>query len=170
MSDTTSSVASSVAPTAAPAAELMPAAAHPLMQQLIERHGAQWLDTASLDAWLTAAPGEAVILIAGDAVRFPEGLDVAVVLPVLLEALKRPLRIGVALVDDEDAIGRRFGAQRRPSLVFLRDGRYVDTVAGMHDWTDYLALVQNALARPATHAPIAIASAGAGAAGDRACH
>ncbi|WP_411014303.1 hypothetical protein, partial [Salmonella sp. s50237] len=54
-----------------------------------------------------------------------------------------------------------------PSLVFVRDGRYVTTVSGMHDWTDFLALVRNALASPTTHAPIAIQSAGAAASS---CH
>ena len=66
-----------------------------------------------------------------------------------------------------DAIGQRYGAQRRPSLVFVRDGRYVTTVSGMHDWPDFLALVRNALASPTTHAPIAIQSAGAAASS---CH
>lgn len=134
--------------------------AHPLMQQLIERHGAQWVTLASLSTWQSAEAGDAVLLLAGDAVRFPEGLDVAVVLPILRDAVKRPLRIGVALADEEDAIGRQFGAQRRPSLVFLRDGRYLDTVAGMHDWTDFVKLVEAALARTPSHAPIAISPAG----------
>jgi hydrogenase-1 operon protein HyaE len=144
-----------------------PAQAHPLMQRLVREHGAHWVDQATLPAWLTAAAGDAVILIAGDAVRFPEGLDVAVVLPELRTESCRPFRIGIATPGDEDAIGQRYGAQRRPSLVFVRDGRYVTTVSGMHDWTDFMALVVNALASPTTHAPIAIQAAGAPASS---CH
>lgn len=144
-----------------------PPQAHPLMQRLVREHGAHWVDLATLPAWLAAAPGDAVILIAGDAVRFPEGLDVAVVLPELRTEACQPFRIGIATPADEDVIGQRYGAQRRPSLVFVRDGRYVTTVSGMHDWTDFLALVRNALASPTTHAPIAIQSAGAAASS---CH
>jgi hydrogenase-1 operon protein HyaE len=139
----------------------------PLMARLITDHGAQWVSLETLEAW-KAEPGDAVLLIAGDGVRFPEGLDVAIVLPELRQAVSRPFRIGVALADDEDDIGQRFGAQRRPSLVFLRDGRYVTTVAGMHDWGDYIKLVSQALDMPTTYAPIGIAVEGS--AGSSACH
>lgn len=135
-----------------------PQRAPALLQQLVDRHGAHWVGAATLPAWQTL-PGDAVLLLPGDAVRFPEGLDVAVVLPELRSALAQAFRMGVAVPDDDDALGRRFGAQRRPSLVFLRDGRYVSTVAGMHDWTDFLAQVREALAAPVSHAPIGIAVA-----------
>lgn len=142
-------------------------APHALLQQLVERQGAHWLSLLQLDAWGRAEPGDAVILIPGDPVRFPEGLDVAVVLPQLRAAVGRPLRIGVALPADEDAIGQRFGAQRRPSLVFLRDAHYVTVVAGMHDWLPFVEQVEQALCMPTTHAPIAIARAGGA---EPACH
>ena len=61
--------------------------AHPLMQRLITEFGAEWVTLAGLSAWQQAAPGHAVLLVAGDAVRFPEGLDVAVVLPELAHSL-----------------------------------------------------------------------------------
>jgi hydrogenase-1 operon protein HyaE len=144
-----------------------PAPAHALLQQLVHNHGGQWVDLSSLEAWQHAAPGDAVLLIPGDPVRFPEGLDVAVVLPQLRTAAAKPLRIGVAMPHDEDAIGQRFGAQRRPSMVFLRDGRYVTVVAGMHDWGDFVSLVQQALSQPTTHAPIPIGVAGGAS---PACH
>jgi hydrogenase-1 operon protein HyaE len=140
-----------------------PAPAHVLLQQLVQRHGAQWVDLTELDTWKDAAPGDAVLLIPGDPVRFPEGLDVAVVLPQLRAAAGQPLRIGVAVPQDEDAIGQRFGAQRRPSMVFLRDGRYVTVVAGMHDWSAFVDLVRAALSMPTSHAPIAIGVAGGSA-------
>lgn len=141
--------------------------AHPLMQRLVDAHGAQWVDLSGLDDWVKAAPGDAVLLVAGDAVRFPEGLDVAVVLPELRAAVKASFRIGVATAADEDAIASRFGAQRRPSLIFLRDGRYATTVAGMHDWGDYVAQIQAALEHPTGPAPLAIQALGGGAS---ACH
>lgn len=150
--------------TPAPKAAAIP----PLLTSLVQEHGAQWVDAGSLAAWQAQA-GDGVLLIAGDAVRFPEGLDVAVVLPQLKAAAGRPLHMAVARPEAEDEIAQRFGAQRRPSLVFLRDGRYVSTVAGMHDWTDFVALVRRALDTPAGFAPIGIAVDGARGP-DASCH
>jgi len=78
---------------------------------------------------------------------------VAVVLPELQKAFEGRFSIGVVLRGDEDAVARRWGVQRWPSLVFLRDGAYVTTLAGMLDWTDYLARVKDALAMPTSRAP-----------------
>jgi hydrogenase-1 operon protein HyaE len=142
----------------------------PLLSRLVQDHAAQWVDTASLAAWADQ-PGHAVLLIAGDAVRFPEGLDVAVVLPELRRAAGagQHFRIGVAISADEDELGKRYGAQRRPCLIFLRDGHYVTTVAGMHDWNEFVQMVLQALAMPTSRAPIGIAIEG-GSAQPSACH
>ncbi len=158
--DATPAAATTTAPSALPPG-------HALMQRLVDAHGAQWVDTSGLDDWVKDAPGDAVLLVAGDAVRFPEGLDVAVVLPELRAAVKQAFRIGVATTADEDAIASRFGAQRRPSLIFLRDGRYATTVAGMHDWGDYVGQIQAALAHPTGPAPLAIQALGGAASS---CH
>lgn len=125
---------------------------HPLVARLAQSEGATPIDLANLDAWL-ARPGDRALFFSGDPVRFPEGIDVAVVLPELRAAHAGAFEIGVVLRGDEDAVARRFGAQHWPSLVFLREGRYVATVAGMKDWDDYVALIGQALASPATRAP-----------------
>jgi len=125
---------------------------HPLMQRLIDAHGAQLVDPESIDAW-SARAGEHVLLFGGDPVRFPEALDVAVVLPELRAACGGRFDIGVAAREHEDALARRFGVQRWPSLVFLRAGGYLATVSGMQDWTDYIAEVGDALARDVSRAP-----------------
>ncbi|MFM2058545.1 MAG: hypothetical protein RLY71_2930 [Pseudomonadota bacterium] len=137
---------------------------HPLLDRLVQQFGARWIDLANLDAF-AAEPGDRVLFFWGDPVRFPEGLDVAVVLPELQAAhAARPFRIGVVRREDEDAIARRYGSQRWPALVFLRDGDYVATVPGMHDWSDFVARVGAALAAPTSRAPgigIPLVSAGA---------
>ena len=124
----------------------------PVMQRLIDRFGATRIEADTLAAFLDR-PGTSVLLLAGDPVQFPEGLDVAVVLPELRSALAAEFAIGVVAPDSQDAVARRYGSQRWPSLVFLRDGQYVTTLAGMHDWTDYLKLVEAALAMPVSRAP-----------------
>jgi hydrogenase-1 operon protein HyaE len=144
-----------------------PEGAHGLLKQLVVNHQGQWVDQASLANW-QGMPGQSVLLLPGDPVRFPEGLDVAVVLPELRRAVRQAFRIGVVTPADDLAIGQRFGAQRRPCLVFLRDGRYLDTVAGMHDWQAYVELVHEALASTPSPAPIAIGVAGGGA--PSSCH
>jgi hydrogenase-1 operon protein HyaE len=128
---------------------------HPLVERLVSAHGAAPVNGATLDRFL-AAGGEQVLFFSGDPVRFPEGLDVAVVLPELQTAFGGRFTVGVVERDDEDAVARRFGARHWPSLVFLRDGKYVASVNGMKDWDDYRREVSRALATPATRVPIGI--------------
>ncbi|WP_238446768.1 hydrogenase [Azohydromonas australica] len=133
---------------------------------LVARHGAEWVDESSLDAWVAGA-GDRVLLLAGDPVRFPEGLDVAVVLPEVRRALGGRFSIGVARRSAEAAVARHFGSNRWPSLVFVRDGSYVHTLPGMHDWDDFVTRVHEALALPPSRIPgigIAVVSADAGSA------
>lgn len=138
-------------------------AAPPLIERLAQQPGAAWVDAASLDAFV-AQPGDRALFFAGDPVRFPEGLDVAVVLPELQRAFAGRFAVGVVRREDEEALARRYGSQRWPALVFLRDGDYVTTIAGMLDWDVYLERVAQALAMPTSRAPtigIPVVTAGA---------
>jgi hydrogenase-1 operon protein HyaE len=125
---------------------------HPLVHRLATLPGALALDLAALDAF-AARPGEHVLFLGGDPVRFPEALDVAVVLPELRAACAGRFDIGVVGRADEDAVARRFGVQRWPSLVLVRAGAYVATISGMQDWADYLDAMRRALDAPATRVP-----------------
>jgi hydrogenase-1 operon protein HyaE len=134
----------------------------PLLQRLIDQFGASWVDADAQAAVLMDA-GDCVLFIAGDPVRFPECLDVAVVLPELQKHFAGRFRIAVVRPENEDEVARRYAANRRPALVFLRGGRYVTTVFGMLDWDDYLVAVTQALASPVTRVPgigIAVVAAG----------
>lgn len=135
-----------------------------LVARLVEQFGASWVDEASIDSW-AAAGGDRVVLFAGDPLQFPEGLDVAVVLPELQRSLPGRFQIGVVPRAAENALARRFGLQRWPTLLFLRDGQYVTSIGGMHDWEVFVARVTQALAMPVARAPIAIAVVGAPAGG-----
>lgn len=140
-----------------------------LVERLVEQFGATWVDETSIDAW-AAQGGDRVVLFAGDPVQFPEGLDVAVVLPELQRSLPGRFQVGVVPRDREDAVARRFGSQRWPTLLFLRDGQYVTTLSGMHDWDVFVERVSQALAMPVSRAPtigIPVVSATAGGAS---CH
>lgn len=127
--------------------------AAPLVSRLVQQFGARWVGQGNHDDFV-AGTGTRLLFFTGDAVRFPESLDVAVVLPELQAALRsRPFQIGVVRRVDEDTLARRWGSQRWPALVFLRDGQYLATVHGMHDWADYVVRVQQAMDAPPTRAP-----------------
>jgi hydrogenase-1 operon protein HyaE len=146
-----------------------PAVTSALIERLAEQFGATWVDASTIDAW-AAEGGNRVVLFAGDPVQFPEGLDVAVVLPELQRSLPGRFKIGVVAREHEDALARRFGSQRWPTLLFLRDGAYVTTLSGMHDWDVFVDRVAQALAMPVSRAPtigIPVVSATAGGSG---CH
>jgi hydrogenase-1 operon protein HyaE len=127
-----------------------------LLRQLVDKHQASWVDPDTIDAWLAEQLGNQVLLFAGDAVRFPEGMDVAVVLPELQKACAaagKPFGMAVAVPDTAEDLAKRFGSNRWPTLMFFRDGAYVTTVCGMHDWLEYVALVGQALDAPVSRAP-----------------
>ncbi len=123
----------------------------PLVTRLAAQPDAALVDARRIDAFL-ARGGHQVLFFGGDPVRFPEALDVAVVLPELRKALAPGFGIGVVAPDDEDALALRWGVTRWPSLVALRDGAYLGTLAGMHDWDAYRQalgeLLQRAPSRP----------------------
>lgn len=141
----------------------------PLVTRLVESFGATWVDGDSIDAW-AALGGDRVVLFAGDAVRFPEGQDVAVVLPELQRSLAGRFQIGVVQRHLEEALARRFGSQRWPTLLFLRDGQYVTTLSGMHDWEDFLYMTEAALAAPVSRPPTIGIPLVSAAANDSSCH
>lgn len=124
----------------------------PLVQRLAREFGATWVDETSVADW-TAGGGDRVVLLAGDPVRFPEGVDVAAVLPELMKSFPNRFRIAVVPRDNEDAVARRYGSQRWPTLLFFRDGQYVTAIAGMQDWDVYLSGVAAALAMPPSRPP-----------------
>lgn len=146
--------------------------AHPLLAQLVDRYGAIWVDQDTMNVWLEIQTGDNVLLFAGDPVRFPEALDVAVVLPELRKTLKhmgKSIGLAVAIPETAEALALKYGSQRWPTLMFFRDGKYVTTVSGMHDWTDFVELVKSALHQGTSRAPT-IGIPVVSAQGDSHCH
>ncbi|MDD0839099.1 hydrogenase [Curvibacter sp. HBC61] len=146
--------------------------AAPLVMRLVRDFGAALVDDTRVADW-TALPGDRVLLLAGDAVRFPEGQDVAAVLPELLKVFPDRFEVAAVPRDSEDAVARRYGSQRWPSLLFFRSGHYVTAIAGMQDWDVYLASVAAALAMPPSRPPtigIPVVSSQPATGDDSACH
>jgi len=124
----------------------------PLIQRLARDFGAAWVDENTVAEW-TAGGGDRVVLLAGDPVRFPEGVDVAAVLPELMKVFPKRFTVAVVPRDNEDAVAKRYGSQRWPTLLFFRDGQYVTAIAGMQDWDVYVSGVTAALAMPPSRPP-----------------
>lgn len=146
-----------------------PAVVSPLIDRLVSAHGATWLTADNVADW-AAGGGDRVILLAGDPVRFPEALDVAVVLPELRQHFAQRFAVGVATREHEDAIAKRYGSIRWPALVFVRDGQYVTVLSGMLDWDVYVERVAEALAMPVSRAPTIGIPVRNGSASDSSCH
>ncbi len=124
-----------------------------LLRQLGAAPGSHWVDAGGVDRFL-ARGGEQVLFFQGDPVRFPEVLDIAVVLPELRRHFQRRFELGLVVRSDESALAKRFAVVHWPSMVFMRDGRWVDTVHGMQDWDVYLQRLQQVFAKPASRPPI----------------
>jgi hydrogenase-1 operon protein HyaE len=119
-----------------------------LFRALSERHGLPVVDPETIDAILAPAPGEpeaALLLFAGDPVRWPEADDVAVILPELIEAFPGELRGAVVARAAEEALKVRFGVVVFPSIVVVRAGAALATIAKVRDWADYRARIRAAL-------------------------
>lgn len=143
-------------------------ALHPLISRLVDEFGYPLLAADNLDDFCDA-PGEAVLFCGGNPIQHPECLDVAVVLPEILRAFPGRLRAGIAGSDLDATMQARYGFNRWPTLVFLRDGAYVGAIAGIQDWSVYLARIRELQATPVSRPPsigIAVSSASASAA----CH
>ncbi|MEZ5703333.1 MAG: hypothetical protein R3E42_17355 [Burkholderiaceae bacterium] len=96
----------------------------------------------------------------------------AAVLPELMKSFPGRFSVGVVPREVEDAVARRYGSQRWPTLLFFRDGQYVTAIAGMQDWDVYLKAVAAALAMPPSRPPtvgIPVVNGNA-AASNGACH
>ena len=108
----------------------------------IGRHGLPMVGVAEIDDFLTgaeAAGAVPVLLFAGDPVRWPEATDVAVVLPELIEAFQGRLQGAVIATQAETALAPRFSVQVYPSLVLWRDGKILDVIPKIKDWSVYVA-------------------------------
>lgn len=120
-------------------------------KQGLARHGLPEVDAATIDPFLGGADGAgaiAVLLSAGDPNRFPEAIDVAVVLPELIGAFGDRLRGAVIARDAERALGERFGVRVQPTLVFVAKGETLGLIAKIQDWSVYIDRITKLIDRP----------------------
>jgi len=135
----------------------------PLIARLIDKYGATRLDASGFEVFC-AQPGSSVLFFTEDPQRFKETLDVAVILPEIVQAMPERLRIGVLPPPLATATAARYGVRRWPALVFLRDGGWLGNIEGLRDWADYLESASALLSGPVRTLPpkvIAVAAVAA---------
>lgn len=117
---------------------------HPLIERLTATLGYPLLDAAGFDRHVQAQPFS-VLFFAGDPKRFPESLDVAVILPELIKAFPQ---LGPALIEGEAerTLQERYGFAVWPTLVFLREGHYLGSLSRVLNWGEYLERIPPILA------------------------
>jgi len=123
-----------------------------LLERLASRHAIQTLDESGWQGYAGAA-GDAVALFTEEPERTPEAWDLAVIFPDLLAAMGVPLRAAVLPPQAAHALRGRYGINRLPALLFLRDGGYVGAVEGLRDWAEFLTECRSLLQAPVARAP-----------------
>jgi hydrogenase-1 operon protein HyaE len=117
----------------------------------LARRGLPEVDATTVDEFLGAADGAgavAVLLSAGDPTRFPEAIDVAVVLPELIDAFQGRLHGAVIARGAEGELGQRFGVRVQPTLILVAKGETLGLIAKIQDWSVYIDRITKLIDRP----------------------
>jgi hydrogenase-1 operon protein HyaE len=115
------------------------------------RRGLHEVGAASVDAFLASADDAdavAVLLSAGDPARWPEAIDVAIVLPELIDAFQGRLRGAVIAREAESELGARFGVRVLPTLILCSKGETLGLIAKIQDWSVYIDCIAKLIERP----------------------
>lgn len=116
-----------------------------LIDDMIEKYAWPVLGEYDFDLYVNTA-GDSVVFFSEDPKRYPESNDVAMILPELVKAFEGRLQAAVVEPRARHTLQSRFGFTSWPSLVFLREGRYLGAITGVRNWRDYLHEINELLA------------------------
>ncbi|MCG7894631.1 MAG: hypothetical protein N0E37_17160 [Candidatus Thiodiazotropha taylori] len=127
-----------------------------LINALMEQRAVPLVDEQTLEDF-AAKQSHTLLFFTENPQQFPESNDVAVVIPLLMDAFAERFQVAVVARSAEHQLHARFPFDGWPSLVMLKDGAYVGAISKMQDWDVYLAEIERLLsAEPATVKPINI--------------
>ena len=126
--------------------------ASPLIEQMIDRHDYPVITHDTVDEFLQRGTTQ-VLFFTEDPKRYPESNDVAVVLPELERAFAGHFKPAVVGRDAEVDLKDRYDIKLWPTLVFLRDGRFLGKISKVRDWSDYMERIPNILNSEPRHNP-----------------
>lgn len=124
----------------------------PLIDALSERYGLPVLTEDELAPFLQPQR-HSLLFLAGDTAKYPESLDVAVILPELLKAFAGRFQAAIIAAESEQSLQARFGFSRWPALVVLRGDAYLGCITRVRNWDEYLAELTRLLASDASRPP-----------------
>lgn len=124
----------------------------PLIQRLIDDYGYPVLGADNLDA-LPADNRVNVLFFTEDPKKYPETLDVAVILPELVAHYGDRLHPAIVARADEKTLQEQYGFSQWPTLVFLRGRDYLGAISRIQDWHVYLERIDELLAAEPTRPP-----------------
>ncbi|HWJ04284.1 MAG TPA: hypothetical protein VNS57_00685 [Steroidobacteraceae bacterium] len=107
-----------------------------LIETLAEHPATEVVRRNGLADFLSRHP-RAMLFFTGDVAAHPEALDVAIVVRELLRQYAGRLTLGLVDRRDEAAVMARTGVVVLPAVAFVSDGKPVDVVARMRDWSAY---------------------------------
>lgn len=107
-----------------------------LIETLAEHPATEVVRRNGLAEFLSRHP-RAMLFFTGDVATHPEALDVAIVVRELLRQYAGRLTLGLVDRRDEAAVMARTGVVVLPAVAFVSDGKPVDVVARMRDWSAY---------------------------------
>jgi hydrogenase-1 operon protein HyaE len=122
-----------------------------LIDQLIQKYQLIDLNESGFEAFLDSS-GNSVVLLTEEPDKVPESWDLAVIFPSLL--MKNPIQplAAISRPDHARSLLIRFGVQRMPALLFLRDGAYVGVIEGLRDWNELVGEYDAMLLKPVSRA------------------
>ena len=115
-----------------------------LIEQLAAHPASEVVRKATLQDFL-ARNARAMLFFTGDLSQNTEGRDVAIVVRELLRQHSGRLALGLVDRRDETAVMARTGVVVLPAVAFVADGRTIDVVARMRDWSAYAQAVDRLL-------------------------
>ncbi|WP_299179409.1 hypothetical protein [uncultured Neptuniibacter sp.] len=115
----------------------------PLINRLIEELKFPLLTEENFTAFIQAHDFS-VLFCTEEPKRFPESNDVAVILPELVRQFPQ-LTAGVVSPAYEKTVQGRYNFTVWPTLVFLKQGRYLGHISKVQDWDIYLAEINSIL-------------------------
>lgn len=113
---------------------------HALLDRLTGELGYALVNEENLDTFILQQP-LSVLFFAGSPERFPETLDVAVILPEIIKAFPE---FQPALVESASAasLQKHYGFTLWPTLVFLHQGQCLGQLSRVQNWDVYRNRIQ----------------------------
>lgn len=116
----------------------------PLIKNMIKEYNYPVLDMDNFDDFVNAQQ-ECVLFFTENPTRFPESDDVCMILPELVK--EYGYRFNAAVIDQtaQRKLQGRYDFKEWPSLVFLREGKFLGVISRVQDWNDYIFKINNLL-------------------------